>query len=82
MSEQSNIAGQWIRFYGTEEERTMDTVTRNTRKFYVGTKVVEAWPEVKDGVPGYAVLYKDGYKSWSPKDTFEDAYRPLDEMKP
>ena len=26
---------------------------------------------------GYLVIYPDGYKSWSPKDTFEEAYRPL-----
>ena len=24
---------------------------------------------------GYAVLYPDGYESWSPKDVFEEAYR-------
>ena len=30
--------------------------------------------------PGYAVLYPDGYESWSPKDVFEEAYRPTDGM--
>lgn len=28
--------------------------------------------------PGYAVKYPDGYVSWSPKETFEKAYRELD----
>lgn len=26
---------------------------------------------------GYLVEYKDGYKSWSPKDVFEEAYREV-----
>ena len=25
--------------------------------------------------PGYEVVYEDGYTSWSPKETFERAYR-------
>lgn len=43
-------------------------------KQYIGTKIVTAWPEVKDGKPGYAVKYSDGYTSWSPKEVFESAY--------
>ncbi len=27
---------------------------------------------------GYMVVYEDGYKSWSPKDVFEKAYRRID----
>lgn len=42
---------------------------------YIGTKEVTAWPADKDGKPGYAVKYADGYTSWSPQDAFEDAYR-------
>lgn len=44
---------------------------------YVGTKIVTAWEEERDGRPGYAVKYADGYTSWSPKDTFDAAYLPL-----
>ena len=40
---------------------------------YVGTKIVLAWMQEKDGVEGYAVKYADGYTSWSPKETFEEA---------
>lgn len=29
---------------------------------------------------GYEVEYKDGYKSWSPKDVFEEAYKEFDNM--
>ncbi len=27
--------------------------------------------------PGYRVVYAGGYASWSPKDVFEEAYRPV-----
>ena len=42
---------------------------------YIGTKIVLAEPEPKDGREGYAVVYEDGYRSWSPKDVFERCYR-------
>ena len=29
---------------------------------------------------GYGVIYKDGYKSWSPKDVFDNAYRCTEGM--
>lgn len=41
---------------------------------YVGTKQVLAWAQEKDGRPGYAVKYEDGFVSWSPADVFEAAY--------
>ncbi|MCZ4073557.1 DUF2829 domain-containing protein [Agrobacterium sp. LMR679] len=44
---------------------------------YYGTKRVQAWPQEKDGQSGYAVKYSDGYISWSPKDVFESAYKPV-----
>lgn len=45
---------------------------------YIGVKIVKAELEVKDGNLGYKVVYPDGYVSWSPKEAFEKAYRPLD----
>jgi len=42
---------------------------------YIGTKIVRAEPEDREGAPGYAVVYEDGYRSWSPKAVFEHAYR-------
>lgn len=48
------------------------------KKTYIGVKRIEAFPEDRDGQPGYAVIYPDGYKSWSPKDVFESAYFPID----
>lgn len=41
---------------------------------FIGTKIVTAWPQDKDGTPGYAVKYSDGYTSWSPKAAFEESY--------
>jgi len=62
-------------------------------KLYVGTKLIRGAPmdectfldtykgkTCEDGTPsraGYLVIYPDGYKSWSPKQTFEDAYREV-----
>ena len=47
---------------------------------YIGTKLIEAEPAQKYGLDGYNVRYADGYESWSPKDVFEDAYRPINGM--
>mgnify|MGYP001576343036 CR=1 FL=1 len=41
---------------------------------YVGTKIVTAWSQAKEGKEGYAVKYADGYISWSPKEVFEESY--------
>lgn len=63
-------------------------------KAYVGTKIIKAEPmdEVtflavvkglreanRETRPGYKVIYPDGYLSWSPKETFEIAYREITE---
>lgn len=44
---------------------------------YMGVKLIEATPADKDGLPGYNVIYPDGYSSWSPQDVFENAYLPM-----
>lgn len=49
-------------------------------KDYYGTKRITAWSEEREGQPGYAVKYADGYTSWSPKAVFEEAYQPIDGM--
>lgn len=47
-------------------------------QYFIGTKQIEAWEESNgEALPGYAVKYKDGYTSWSPKDVFERAYIPM-----
>ena len=56
-------------------------------KKYLGIKLIKAEPSKgltptgSDGMysteDGYSVVYEDGYESWSPKDTFEKAYREI-----
>lgn len=46
-------------------------------KKYIGTKVISAEPQIKDGKCGYQVVYEDGYTSWSPIDVFEKAYHEV-----
>ena len=51
---------------------------------YIGTKIIEAEPMSRSrgdkAEDGYKVRYPDGYESWSPKDVFNEAYRPTDCM--
>lgn len=49
-------------------------------KRYIGTKIIHAEPQEKDGLRGYKVRYPDGYTSWSPADVFEAAYYPTEGM--
>ena len=37
----------------------------------------ESYNDNDEDADGYYVLYPDGYKSWSPKKTFESAYRRI-----
>ena len=62
-------------------------------KNYIGTKEVKAQPMTsKEAIEkgykvnnhtgdGYEVEYQDGYKSWSPKEVFEEAYKLADTFK-
>jgi len=60
---------------------------------YIGVKIIEAEPKTNVEVhtekikatkiisgekEGYRVVYPDGYISWSPKEAFDEAYRPID----
>lgn len=62
-------------------------------KKFIGTKVIMAEPmtmteaqkvlgrEIEPATveeDGYLVEYKDGYKSWSPKSVFDEAYKPCE----
>ena len=59
---------------------------------YIGVKLISAEPQIEGGFStagqhggiiardGYKVVYEDGYKSWSPKDVFEKAYRKIDAL--
>lgn len=64
-------------------------------KEYIGIKIIKAEPMTVDEFNkeirplkysgedqrGYKVVYKDGYVRWSPKDVFEESYKPLDDMR-
>jgi len=44
------------------------------------TKRVTVWPQERNGEPGYAIKYRDGYISWCPCTTFYRDYQPLDAL--
>lgn len=47
-------------------------------KAYIGAKIILAVRfDRPDQGDGYRVLYPDGYESWSPRATFETAYREV-----
>ena len=50
-------------------------------KTFVTTKIVQAEPQDKEGVPGFRVVYPDGYVSWCPTDTFHRTSRELNELE-
>lgn len=47
---------------------------------HIGTKIITACPQHDPATlkPGYPVVYEDGYRSWSPKEAFEKAYRAIE----
>lgn len=63
-------------------------------KRYIGVKIVKAFPMTRECAEtnhkvvvggnnhgdGYIVEYDNGYRSWSPKDVFDAAYRPTDNL--
>lgn len=62
---------------------------RSQMKSYIGTKIVQAEPQMgppglESGSPqgpGYKVVYEDGYVSWSPKATFDRCNREITEAE-
>lgn len=67
--------------------------TLGDERVYIGCKIIRAIPmdentflttvklqvirSDRETRPGYKVTYPDGYVSWSPKETFETAYREI-----
>ena len=56
-----------------------DIITKRFNKFLTREQTNEKYGD--DGRPGYRVTYVNGYISWSPKKTFEDAYRIISEFE-
>lgn len=44
------------------------------------TKRVTVWYEERDGKPGKAIKYQDGYQSWCPDEVYKRDYQPLDSL--
>jgi hypothetical protein len=74
--------GQLNRLISTIKDGTTSK-EKSTMQTYIGCKIIQAEPmdETITGVKiprqGYRVVYPDGYASWSPKEVFEEAYRPI-----
>lgn len=52
-------------------------MSEEDKRSYMGMKFIRAWPKywANGTIEGYHVEYPDGYKSYSPKEQFEEAYR-------
>lgn len=72
-----------LQFTGTKTVNACQ-MSRKAAENVIGRKVRPDSDEIEDE-DGYLVVYPDGYKSWSPKKSFEDAYRVsetyIDRMK-
>ena len=78
VKEEENIMPEEKLYIGTKliTARPMD---EDTFLLYKG-KNLSAEDVIKSR-PGYKVTYSDGYVSWSPKETFENAYRKITESE-
>ena len=55
---------------------TAKSMTRPEAEVVLGRVIKPAKQNYSDD--GYLVQYEDGYRSWSPKEVFEKAYKPAD----
>lgn len=62
-------------FIGTKVIKAEPMTMKEAQKV-LGRKIATLKPVTVEE-NGYLVEYKDGYKSWSPKDVFEEAYREV-----
>lgn len=75
----TSLGAEKKRYIGTKliQAEPAWRITDRTGHRYIQTKDVndccENGSKIEDG---YRVVYEDGYESWSPKEVFEDAYRP------
>ena len=79
MGENSELVMQ--QFTGTKTVKACK-MSRSAAEEILGRKI---YKDDREDEPGYLVQYPDGYTSWSPAKTFEEAYRVsetyLDRMK-
>ncbi len=70
-------------YTGTKTIKAMPMGASDAKHY--GAQITEETIQKNIGNDGYLVEYPDGYRSWSPKKAFEDAYKvsetPLDRLK-
>jgi hypothetical protein len=66
---------KFIQYIGTKIIDALPTTQGEFRISKCAAANLTFVPDDDDEREGYMVIYEDGYVSWSPKDTFEKAYR-------
>jgi hypothetical protein len=64
-------------YIGTKIVQAQPAIRKGGRVYLETDPIPKTMEQLEEG---YKVIYKDGYESWSPKATFEEAYRPADSM--
>lgn len=85
---QKSMTTSFVPYGGNElplyEGRKQVQATPMSKHEYLKSSNKESIPSDLDQ-PGYLVIYKDGYKSWSPQNVFDEAYNKcgshLDRMR-
>lgn len=65
------------RYIGTKIIEAVPAIRKGGKVYEKDWSIPRSMEPEEDG---YKVRYPDGYESWSPKDVFEEAYRPTDCM--
>lgn len=60
-------------YTGTKTVKAQPMTAEEAQKS--GARITDDTVAENDGRPGYLVEYPDGYRSWSPKEIFDAAYR-------
>lgn len=65
------------KYIGTKIIEAVPAIRKGGKVYEEGNPIPKSMDPTEKG---YKVRYPDGYESWSPKDVFEEAYRPTDCM--
>ena len=65
------------KYIGTKIIEAVPAIRKGGKVYEEGKPIPKSMDPTEEG---YKVRYHDGYESWSPKDVFEEAYRPTDCM--
>ena len=65
------------RYIGTKIIEASPAIRKGGKVYDANELIPRSMEPVEEG---YKVRYSDGYESFSPKDVFEEAYRPIDGM--